>query len=186
MEEIELVLDDAAERMEKTVEHTETDFLKIRAGKASPAMLQGLTVDYYGAQTPLDQVASVNTPDARTIVIKPWEKTVLPEIEKAIMNSDLGLNPQNDGELIRLNIPALTEERRRELAKQAKAVGEQGKVSVRNIRKEANDELRKLVKEGASEDEVKGAEDKVQSLTDKFVANVDEALAAKEKEIMTI
>ena len=162
MEEIEIYLDTAKEMMEKAVSHAKVELAKIRAGKAMPSMLDGLMVVYYGAPTPINQVASVSTPDARTIFIKPWEKSIIGEIEKAIINSDLGFNPQNDGENIIINVPQLTEERRVQLAKQAKGVTEDGKVSVRNARKEANDELKKLLKEGVSEDAIKAAEDDVQ------------------------
>ncbi|KYG75250.1 MULTISPECIES: ribosome recycling factor [Roseivirga] len=186
MEEIEIYLDAAREMMEKAVVHTKAELAKIRAGKAMPSMLDGLRVEYYGNPTPVSQVASVSTPDARTIFIKPWEKAMVGEIEKAIINSDLGLNPQNDGENIILNIPQLTEERRGQLAKQAKAATEDGKISIRNARKEANDELKKLLKDGVSEDAVKGAEEEVQELTDKFVKKMDELYEHKEKEIMTV
>lgn len=186
MEEIEIYLDTAREMMEKAVAHTKVELAKIRAGKAMPSMLDGLMVEYYGNPTPINQVASVSTPDARTIFIKPWEKSMIGAIEKAIINSDLGLNPQNDGENIILNVPQLTEERRMQLAKQAKSATEDGKISIRNARKEANDELKKLLKDGVSEDAVKGAEDEVQSLTDKFTKKMDELFEHKEKEIMTV
>ena len=186
MEEINFYLDDAKESMAKAVQHTEKEFLKIRAGKANPQMLLGLMVEYYGSMTPIDQVSSINTPDARTLLIKPWEKTVLPEIEKSIINSDLGLNPQNDGETIRINVPALTEERRIELVKQSKSEAENGKISIRNIRKDTNNELKKLQKDGASEDEIKGAEDKVQDLTNQYSKLMDIILEKKEAEIMTM
>lgn len=186
MEEIQLFLDEANELMDKAISHTNKEFAKIRAGKAMPNMLDGIQVEYYGNMTPLNQVASVNTPDARTLMIKPWEKNMLAEIEKAIINSDLGFNPQNDGELIRINIPALTEERRLALMKQVKSEAENGKVSIRNIRKETNDSLKSLLKEGASEDEIKTAEDRVQKLTDSHVAKIDALVSAKEEDIMTI
>lgn len=186
MEEIQLYLDDAKEQMERSLKHTSQEFTKIRAGKASPNMLDGLVVEYYGVPTPINQAATVNTSDARTIVIRPFEKKLILEIEKAIMNSDLGLNPQNDGEVIRLIIPAMTEERRRDLVKMVKNEGEQGKIRVRNIRKDTNEGLRKLLKEGASEDDVKKAEEKVQQLTDSFISKVDALIAAKEAEIMTV
>lgn len=186
MEEIEIYLDTAREMMEKAVAHTKVELAKIRAGKAMPSMLDGLMVEYYGTPTPINQVASVSTPDARTIFIKPWEKSMIGAIEKAIINSDLGLNPQNDGENIILNVPQLTEERRMQLAKQAKSATEDGKISIRNARKEANDELKKLLKDGVSEDAVKGAEDDVQGLTDKFTKKMDELFEHKEKEIMTV
>ena len=186
MEEIQFYLDEAKESMGKAVAHTEREFQKIRAGKASPQMLQGLSVEYYGAMTPIDQVASVNTPDAKTIIIKPWEKPVLGAIETAIINSDLGLNPQNDGELIRLSIPTLTEETRKDLVKQAKGEAENGKVRIRNIRKDSNSELKKLQKDGASEDAIKGAEDEVQKLTDAYIKEIDDVFAKKEKDILTV
>lgn len=186
MEEIELVLEDTKDLMEKAIQHTKSELLKIRAGKASPSMLEGLMVKYYNNDTPISQVASVSTPDARTIVIKPWEKNVIGEIERAIINSDLGFNPQNDGDIVRINIPPLTEERRLNLSKQAKNEAEEGKISIRNARKDANDQLKKLQKEGTAEDDVKRAEEKVQALTDGYVKKLDEILEQKEKEIMTV
>lgn len=185
-EEIQMYLDEAEELMSKAVTHLNQELLKIRAGKASPSMLDNLRVEYYGSLTPLGQMASVSTPDARTIMIKPWEKSVIAEIEKAIINSDLGLNPQNDGEQIIINVPQLTEERRTALVKQAKNEGEKGKVSVRNARKEINDGLKQMLKDGASEDMIKRAEDKVQSLTDGHSKRIDEILTKKESEIMTV
>jgi len=186
MEELQLYLDDAKELMEKAVAHTQQEFSRIRAGKAMPSMLDGIVVDYYGNPTPINQVASINTPDARTIVIKPWEKKIIGDIERAIINSDLNLNPQNDGEMIRLNIPPLTEERRRELVKQSKHESENGKISIRNIRKDALHNIKALLKEGASEDDVKKAEEEVQALTDKYIAKIDALLAKKEEEIMKV
>ena len=186
MEEIQFALDSAAESMQKTVSHTGFEFQKIRAGKANPAILSGLQVEYYGALTPLTQVASVNNADARTLVIKPWEKPLLQAIEKAIVNSDLGLNPQNDGEIIRLNIPALTEERRKDLMKQVRALAENGKVSIRSIRKETNKDLQQLQKDGASEDMIKSSEDDVQKMTDKYSKEIDALTDLKEVEVMTI
>jgi len=185
-EEIQMYLDEAEDNMKKAVSHLSGEFNKIRAGKAQPNMLDGLMVDYYGNKTPINQVASITTPDARTVMIKPWEKKMLAEIERAIINSDLGLNPQSDGEIVRLNIPPLTEERRRQLVKQAKNEAESGKVSVRNVRKDANDSIRKLTKEGVSEDAVKEGEDRVQEITDKYTNRIDSLLAEKEKEIMTV
>jgi len=186
MEEIALYLEEAKESMEKVLNHTKIELSKIRAGKANPSMLDGIKVDYYGLLTPLSQVASISTPDARTIAIKPWEKNMIYAIEKAIKESDLRLNPQNDGETVRLNIPPLTEDRRRDLVKQAKGECEQGKVGVRNVRKDINEGLRKLIKEGVAEDAVKTAEEKVQKFTDTYVAKMDEILVAKEKDIMTV
>ncbi len=186
MEEIEFVLEETKDLMEKAIQHTKAELLKIRAGKASPAMLEGLMVKYYDNDTPITQVASISTPDARSIIIKPWEKSTIGEIEKAIINSDLGFNPQNDGEIVRINIPPLTEERRVNLTKQAKNEAEDGKISIRNARKDANDQLKKLQKEGTAEDDVKRAEDKVQGLTDDYVKRIDEIFEQKEKEIMTV
>jgi ribosome recycling factor len=186
MEEIQMYLDEAKEMMEKSIKHLGQELGKIRAGKASPSMLDGVMVDYYGVPTPINQAATVNTTDARTLVIRPFEKKILGDVERAIINSGLGLNPQNDGEIIRIVIPALTEERRRDLMKQVKQEVEGGKVAIRNIRKDINEGLRKLLKEGASEDDVKRAEEKVQQLTDAYVHKADESTAAKEKEIMTI
>lgn len=186
MEEIAMYLDECRELMNKAIKHLTGELAKIRAGKASPAMLDSISIEYYGATTPLNQVASVTAPDARTLFIKPWERSVIPDIERGIINSDLGLNPQNDGEQIIINIPQLTEERRTALMKQAKGEGEQAKISIRNARKEINDELKKLQKEGASEDEVKRAEDKVQTFTDEYTKKVDDILAKKEGEIMTV
>lgn len=186
MEEIDLFLDEAKELMQKAVDHTASELLKIRAGKAMPNILDGIMVQYYGAPTPLSQVASINTPDARTLSIKPWEKNLIGEIEKAIINSDLGLAPQNNGEIVILTIPALTEERRISLVKHAKNECENGKISIRTVRKDTNDSLKKLQKDGASEDEVKRAEDVVQKLTDQYAAKIDELLVKKEADIMKV
>ncbi|WP_339705128.1 ribosome recycling factor [Algoriphagus aquimarinus] len=186
MEEIELYLDEAKELMQKAVDHTAAELLKIRAGKAMPNLLDGIMVQYYGANTPLSQVSSVNTPDARTLSIKPFERTMISEIEKAIINSDLGLAPQNNGEVIILTIPALTEERRINLVKQAKHECDGGKISLRTVRKDINDELKKLQKDGAAEDEIKRAEDVVQKLTDQYSIKLDEILAKKEIDIMKV
>lgn len=186
MEEIELYLDEAQELMQKAVEHTSAELLKIRAGKAMPNMLDGIMVPYYGAPTPLSQVSSVNTPDARTLAIKPFERKMISEIEKAIINSDLGLAPQNNGEVIILTIPALTEERRITLVKQAKNECEDGKISLRTVRKNINDDLKKLQKDGASEDDIKRAEERVQKITDQYSTKIDELLIKKEVDIMKI
>lgn len=182
-EEIEFILDTAKEAMNKAIAHLEKELVSIRAGRATPAMLSTVMVEYYGAQTPLGQVANVNTPDARTLSIQPWEKSMLQEIEKAIQIANLGFNPMNNGDLIMINVPPLTEERRRGLAKQAKAEAEDAKVGVRNARKEANNDLKKL---DISEDLLKNAEDDVQNLTDKFIRIIEEKLSVKEKEIMTV
>lgn len=177
---------DARALMEKAVDHCEGELQKIRAGKASPSMLDDIVVDYYGTPTPLNQVGSVNTPDARTIVIQPWEKSLLNPIEKAIKDANLGVNPQNDGTIIRINIPPLTEERRRDLVKKANSEAESGKVAIRNIRKDANEKIRKLKSEGVSEDEMKTGEAEVQKLTDAYIIKVDQHAKAKEKDIMTV
>lgn len=186
MEEIEFVLDSAKESMGGSVAHLEKEFLNIRAGKATPAMLGGVKVDYYGSQTPLSQVANINVPDARTITVTPWEKNMLHPIEKAIMIANLGFNPMNNGDNIIISVPALTEERRRDLAKQAKAEAEDAKVGVRNARKDANSEIKKLEKDGLSEDVCKGAEEEVQELTNSYIKKIDELLVLKEAEIMKV
>ncbi|SEN81418.1 ribosome recycling factor [bacterium A37T11] len=183
---ISLQLEDAAEQMEKAITRTDADLTKIRAGKANPSMLDSIFVDYYGASTPLSQVANINTPDARSLVVQPWEKNMLGTIEKAIIDSNIGLNPQNDGNIIRLAIPPLTEERRRDLAKRVKEEAEKGRIAVRNIRKEANDAIKKLKPDGVSEDEIKDGEAEVQKLTDAYIIKVDKLAEAKEKDIMTV
>lgn len=186
MEEIDFFLEAAEEMMSKAIDHCKVDLAKIRAGKAMPSMLDSIRVEYYGSLAPLNNVASVNSPDARTLFVRPFEKSLISEIEKSIRNSDLGLNPQNDGQQIIISIPQLTEERRISLAKQAKAVTETGKVSVRNARKETNDELKQLQKDGAPEDAIKHAEDSVQKLTDTYSKRMDALFAQKETEIMTV
>lgn len=186
MEEIEFILDSTKESMVGSIAHLEKEFLNIRAGKASPQMLGSVFVDYYGSQTPLSQVSNVNVPDARTITIQPYEKSMLQTIEKAIMVANLGFNPMNNGENIIISVPPLTEERRRELVKQAKAEAEDAKISIRNARKDANTDIKKLEKEGTSEDICKSAEDDIQKLTDGFIRKVDEHLAIKEAEIMKV
>ena len=186
MEDSEFYIEHAQEQMEKSLQHTNAAMAKIRAGKAMPSMLDGIMVEYYGNPTPINQVASINSQDARTLLIKPWEKRIVSEVERSIINSDLGLNPQSDGELIRINIPVLTEERRLELVKQARNEAEHGRVSIRNIRKDANDHLRKLVKEHVSEDEVRHAEDQVQKLTDDFISKIEDLLKKKEADIMKV
>ncbi len=184
MEEIEMYLEDAKEHMMKTLNHVGHDLTKIRAGKANPAMLDGVQVSYYGALTPLNQVSSMTTPDARTIFIKPWEKNLIPEIEKAIRDANLGLNPQNDGQQVIVNIPMLTEERRKQLVKQVGHECEQGRISIRNIRKETNEHLKKI--KGASEDDIKDAEATVQKFTDEFISKIDALMKKKESEILTV
>lgn len=182
-EELDFILDSAKEAMNAAIVHLEKELRSIRAGKAAPSMLANVQVDYYGSQTPLSQIANVSTPDARTITIQPWEKNMLQEIEKAIMIANLGFNPMNNGDVIIISVPPLTEERRRELAKQAKAETEHAKVGIRNARKEANNEIKKT---DVSDDMKKISEADVQALTDKFVKDIDEKLAVKEKEIMTV
>jgi ribosome recycling factor len=179
-------VNDAKALMDKAIAHADNELNKIRAGKASPSMLDDVMVDYYGSPTPLSQVSSVNTPDARTIVVQPWEKSLLVAIEKAIKEANLGVNPQNDGVIIRINVPPLTEERRRELAKKAKGEAEAGKIAIRNIRKDANEKIKKLKTEGVSEDEIKVGEAEVQKLTDAYIIKVDQLSDAKEKDIMTV
>lgn len=183
-EEISFILDAAKESMDAAIVHLEKEFIKIRAGKASPAMLSNIKVDYYGSQTPLSQVANVSTPDARTLAVQPWEKGMLQEIEKAIMNANLGFNPMNNGDMVIINVPPLTEERRRDLAKQAKAEAEDAKVSIRTARQDANKEIRNL--DDASEDLKKNAEGDVQELTDAFTKRIDTFLDNKEVEIMKV
>jgi len=182
-EEIEFILDTAKEAMHNAISHLEKQLITIRAGKATPSMLSSVMVDYYGSKTPLSQVANVNTPDARTISIQPWEKNMIQEIEKGIMLANLGFNPMNNGESVIINVPALTEERRRDLVKQAKAEAEDAKVGIRNARQEANKEIKKTE---SSEDIKKNAEIDVQNLTNEFSEKVDVVLVKKEKEIMTV
>jgi len=186
MEEIDFILDSAQESMNGSIAHLEKEFLNIRAGKATPAMLGGVFVDYYGSQTPLSQVANINVPDARTITVQPWEKAMLHPIEKAIMIANLGFNPMNNGDNIIINVPALTEERRRDLAKQAKAEAEDAKIGVRNVRKDANTDIKKLEKDGVSEDACKGAEESIQELTNSYIKKIDDLLVLKEAEIMKV
>ena len=185
-EEVQMYLEDAKEKMDAAIVHLETELVKVRAGKANVNMISGVSVDYYGSMVPLSQVANVSVPDPRTLAVQPWERAMIVPIEKAIMNSNLGLNPDNNGEIIRINIPALTEERRSNLAKQAKVVCETAKVSVRNARRDTIVELKKLIKEGLSEDSEKDAEGEVQNLTDAFSKKIDDLFSVKEKEIMTI
>ena len=185
-EEINFILDSAKEAMNGSVAHLEKELLNIRAGKVSSQMLGGVFVDYYGSQTPLSQVANINAPDARTLTVTPWEKNMLHPIEKAIMIANLGLNPMNNGDNIIINIPALTEERRRDLVKQAKHEAEEAKIGIRNHRKDANTDIKKEEKNGTAEDICKKAEDDVQKLTDSFIKKIEEILAVKEAEIMKV
>ena len=179
-------LQDAQTTMEKALNHCESELTKIRAGKASAGMLDGIMVEYYGNPTPLSQVASINTPDARTLLVQPWEKPLLTPIERAIMEANIGINPQNDGVVIRLVVPPLTEERRKELVKKAKEEAERGKVAIRNIRKDANERIKRLKGEAVSDDEIKVGEAEVQKITDSYIVKVDKHVEAKEKDIMTV
>ena len=182
-EDIKFIIDTTKESMDAAIKHLEKQLVNIRAGKASPSMLGSVMVDYYGSQTPLSQVANVNTPDGRTITVQPWEKTMLQEIERGIMIANIGFNPMKNGETIIINVPPLTEERRRDLAKQAKSETEDAKVGIRNARKDANNEIKKSE---VSEDLQKNAEIDIQSLTDSYVKRIDNILELKEKEIMTV
>jgi ribosome recycling factor len=182
-EEVKFVLDSTKESMEAAIQHLDKAFMKIRAGKASPVMLSTVMIDYYGTSTPLSQVSNINTPDPRTLTVQPWEKSLLGEIEKAIINSNLGFNPMNNGESVIINVPPLTEERRKDLVKQAKSEAEDAKVGVRSARQDANKEIKKLE---LSEDVTSNAEVDIQEMTDSFIERIDKALAAKEDEIMTV
>jgi len=174
------------DQLEKNLSHTHQEFSRIRAGKASPNMLDGVMVEYYGAPTPLNQVANVGTPDARTLAIQPWDKSLIRPIETAIINSNLGFAPQNDGEMIRINVPALTEDRRKDLVKMAKAEAENSKVGIRNIRKDFMEKVKSMQKDGLSEDEARAAEEEIQKTIDNYIKKTEEVLSAKEKEIMTV
>lgn len=176
----------AEERMDKAIQALKRDLATLRAGRATPALLDRIQVDYYGSPTPVNQLANINTPDSRTLMIQPWDKSSLSEIERAIQKSDLGLTPANDGTMIRLSIPPLTEERRVELVKTTKKFGEEAKVAIRNIRRDANDDIKKLEKTEISEDESRRHQEDIQKTTDKYVAEVEKVLAGKEKEIMEV
>ena len=186
MEEVQMYLDEASDQMDNAIQHLNVALSKIRAGKAMPAMLDNIMVEYYGSPTPLNQVSSVTSPDARTLMIKPWEKTIIHDIERAIINSDLGFNPQSDGEQVIINVPALTEERRIELVKIVKHEGENGKISIRNARHEALHGVKGLKNEGISEDAIKNGELDIQDITDRHTQKIDELINHKESEIMTI
>ena len=183
-EEIQFLLDSTAERMDHSIQHLKETFSHIRAGKASPMMLSAVLVNYYGAKTPLSQVANISVPDAMTLSIQPWEKSIISDIERGILEANLGFNPSNNGDSIIISIPALTEERRKDLVKQVKTEGENTKIGIRNIRKDANTGIKKI--ESISKDLEKDTEDKIQQLTDKFIKSVDELALIKEKEIMTV
>lgn len=185
-EELSMIYDEFKESNQKTLNHLENELIKIRAGKASPAMLSGVMVEYYGSMTPLQQVANVNTMDARTIIVQPWEKPLLNDIAKGIINANLGLNPQNNGEQLIIAVPPLTEERRRELVKRAKAEAEHAKIGIRNNRKDALDMIKDLKNEGLSEDMTKDAEEEVQKITNSYIKKVDDLVELKEKDIMTV
>ncbi|MGB0933469.1 MAG: ribosome recycling factor [Lishizhenia sp.] len=185
-EEVTMAYDEFKSANEKTIEHLNNQLLRVRAGKATPSMLSSVVVDYYGSMTPLAQVANVSTLDARTITVQPWEKALLDECAKGIVMANLGLNPQNNGEMLILNVPALTEERRKDLVKKAKAEGEDSKVGIRNNRKDAMDFIKNLKNDGLSEDDAKVAEGKIQDMTNAYVKKIDELLEIKEKDIMTV
>jgi ribosome recycling factor len=185
-EDVELITEETKDRMEKALEHLEHELARLRAGRSNPALLDGITVDYYGVNSPLSQVSNINTPDPKTIMIQPWEKTMLGTIEKAIMAANIGLVPVNNGEVIRISIPSLTEERRHQLVKQVRNEGETARISVRNARKWANDELKQLLKDGLPEDVEKNAVEKIQEMTNSFNAKVDKVVALKEKDVMTV
>jgi ribosome recycling factor len=180
------LIQDTESAMKKAISHLESEIGKIRAGKASPQMLDGITVDYYGTPTPINQAGNISAMDARTLTIQPWEKNMIQPIERAIMQANIGVTPQNDGITIRIFLPPLTEERRRELVKRANGEGEHGKVTIRNIRRDAIEKIKKMQKDGLSEDVAKDSEADIQSLTDRFIALVDKHLASKEKEIMVV
>lgn len=185
-EDLDLIFDDFRESNEKTLSHLEAELTKVRAGKASPAMLQGVMIEYYGTLTPIQQVANINTMDARTLVVQPWEKPMLNDIARGIMNANLGLNPQNNGEQLIISVPPLTEERRRDLVKIAKAECENAKVGIRNHRKDAMDMIKELKTEGLSEDLSKGAEEEVQQITNGFIKRIEDIFEVKEKDVMTV
>ncbi|MFV0507282.1 MAG: ribosome recycling factor [Bacteroidales bacterium] len=186
LEEVKLVIADCKQKMEATTEYLAQELTHIRAGKASTNMVDGVMVEYYGVPTPLSQVASVSTPDPRTIAIQPWEKQLIPDIERAIMEANLGFNPGNNGEVVRVAVPPLTEERRKDLVKQANVEGENAKVGIRNARKDANATLKAMIKNGLSEDIEKDAEAEVQKITDQMVKNIDEMVVNKHQDIMTV
>jgi ribosome recycling factor len=185
-EEVKFCMDEATEKMDKAISHLQDELMRIRAGKATTALLDGITVDYYGVLTPLSQVSNLSTPDAKTIIVQPWDKSMIEPIEKAIMQANIGLNPANNGEIIRIVVPPLTEERRRDLVKQIKSLGENTKVSIRNSRRDANEEIKRLQKEGLAEDLAKDAENEVQDITNDYTKKIDDMVASREKDIMTI
>ncbi len=185
-DEVKMVFDEAKASMDHTLNHLADELTKVRAGRANPVMLDGVMVDYYGSMTPLNNVSNVTSPDSRTLRIQPWEKKMLEPISQAIAAANLGLNPQNNGEVVMINIPVLTEERRKELVKRAKSAGEDAKVGIRNHRKEANDMIKSLLKDGLPEDESKSGEEKIQDLTNTYITKIDGLIEAKEKDILTV
>jgi ribosome recycling factor len=186
IEECQMVYDIASESMDKSIDHLEKEFQKIRAGKASPDMLDGVLVEYYGVMTPINQTANITSPDPRQIIVQPWDKSVISSIDKAIQAANLGFNPKNEGEVLRIIVPTVTEQRRKELVKQAKAEAEDTKVGIRNARRTANDDAKKLEKEGIPEDDVKKLQDDIQKLTDDYIEKIEKLFEKKEKDIMTI
>lgn len=185
-DELTLIIEESTESMDKAINHLQSELIKVRAGKATPNIVDGIVVDYYGNPTPIQQVGNISVADARTLTIQPWEKNMLQPIERAIIAANIGINPQNDGNMIRLFLPPLTEERRKELVKRAQNEGEHSKVAIRAIRREAMEQIKKLQKNGLSEDVTKDAENSIQILTDKYISLVDKYLGTKEKEIMTV
>ncbi len=185
-DELSMLIDEKKESMEKAIDHFEIALTKIRAGKANAVMLDGIMVDYYGNPTPVNQVANISAMDARTLSVQPWEKNMLQPIERAIIAANIGINPQNDGNIIRLYLPPLTEERRRELVKKCNGEGEQAKIAIRNIRRESIEQIKKLQKDGLSEDAAKDAEEEMQQITDNYISLVEKHLASKDKEIMAV
>jgi ribosome recycling factor len=185
-DELELTKDEAEERMDKAIKHLEYELSHLRAGRANPLLLDGISIDYYGTMTPLSKVSNINTPDAKSILIQPWEKPMLNVIEKAILAANIGMTPINNGEVIRINVPPLTEERRHQLVKQVRQEGETAKISIRTARKWFNDELKALIKDGLPEDEEKNGEKIIHEMTEKHIARIDKVMEAKEKEIMTV
>ena len=185
-EDLPVIIEEAKESMKKAIDHLEAELIKIRAGKANPVMLDGIMVDYYGNPTAINQVANISAMDARTLSVQPWEKNMLQPIERAIIAANIGINPQNDGNIIRLYLPPLTEERRKELVKRCNSEGEHAKIAIRNIRRESIEKIKKLQKEGLSEDAAKDAEEEIQEITDSFIVTVEKHLTQKDKEIMAI
>ncbi|MDP2722380.1 MAG: ribosome recycling factor [Bacteroidales bacterium] len=181
-----LCLEEVKESMDHALQHLDKEFLKVRAGKANPSMLAGVRVDYYGVPTPIERTANINTPDARQIIVQPFDKTTIHAIEKAILAANLGFNPQNEGEILRINVPPLTEERRHDMVRKAKSIVEETKIGIRNARRAGNDEAKRLEKDGIAEDETKHLVDEIQKLTDQYIEKVDHLFTLKEKDIMTV